>query len=431
MYLNLLKKRVVSSFDFLLSGRIFRSGMVTGTLLGLLIVAAVVVLHERGRGHLSHFKEKMDGSATPDISNGPRPGGADAIVLTRTIAAGTAKPEFSSVTLLPGLGAGVLQIDAYMPGNSGSSQSGTPLLSAPDVAAMAASPRPAPLAPDDLQGTFQLPWAGALTGILTPLGSRLAEKWMGQTFTVPVSPDQHGIAQGGLLAGTISADVTTGIVPDGSAVTATFQATDFGGHWPGATQTKVHVLLEGPHLELTVTATNSGNTPEPLGIGWIPRFVLPGNRADAVLKLPEADTLEQGEHGLPTGRIVPANPTLTRFMDKQGARLGNASFNSLLVQMRPAMFEDGPIAALSFPTAGYGLRVSVVSSSIRAMRVIADPAQHYLSLGAQTNYDDPLGREWDKGPVPELTTLAPGQSMEWKIKLEIFPLNPAPANSSP
>ncbi len=48
---------------------------------------------------------------------------------------------------------------------------------------------------------------------------------------------------------------------------------------------------------------------------------------------------------------------------------------------------------------------------------MAPAGANYVSLGMQTNYDDALGKEWNGDGI---VTLAPGQSLEWKVRLEIF-----------
>ena len=46
-----------------------------------------------------------------------------------------------------------------------------------------------------------------------------------------------------------------------------------------------------------------------------------------------------------------------------------------------------------------------------------------VSIDPQFNYVDPFGHEWPKGEDTGLVELRPGQSVQWKVRLEIFPLN--------
>jgi aldose 1-epimerase len=67
--------------------------------------------------------------------------------------------------------------------------------------------------------------------------------------------------------------------------------------------------------------------------------------------------------------------------------------------------------------------MTAVSSSIRELRVTTPSGADYVSLGMQTNYDDPLGKEWTGSETPSIDALLPGQAVEWKIRLEIFPIS--------
>src|SRR5437773_8141780 len=91
-----------------------RSGMVTPLMMVALIVILAAAYWEHGRGNLHKLKEKIR-TERPEAPT-YRPGGQDAIVLTRTRLMGDTSPEFTSVTLLPGRGMNVLQITAFVPG---------------------------------------------------------------------------------------------------------------------------------------------------------------------------------------------------------------------------------------------------------------------------------------------------------------------------
>src|ERR1700679_4095399 len=90
-----------------------RSGMLTGLAIWVLIVALATAYIEHGRGNLHKLELKI--VTERQDAPVPRPGGQEAIMLTRTRLAGGSAPEFLSVTLLPGRGMNVLQITAYLP----------------------------------------------------------------------------------------------------------------------------------------------------------------------------------------------------------------------------------------------------------------------------------------------------------------------------
>jgi hypothetical protein len=64
-----------------------------------------------------------------------------------------------------------------------------------------------------------------------------------------------------------------------------------------------------------------------------------------------------------------------------------------------------------------------MSSNIKAMRVYAPAGAQFISISPQFNYDDPFGREWAKEGDTGMVTLQPGQSVQWRIRLEIFSLS--------
>jgi hypothetical protein len=309
---------------------------------------------------------------------------------------------------------GIQQITIYLP-----SGEETTLLASPTVDAMAQGDHPV------MGGSFDLPWTGLFGGSTVSNGQETASTWQGRSFLVPITKGSNGVSASGMLAQSASEGTTPNIVPDGQSATASFEGTDFGGHWPGMTRTKVSILLEGSRMEFSVIATNVGTGSEPIGIGWHPRFAIPASQdpKKVIVRLPESTVEERGGARIfPTGKIIAARPAVSRFMGGDGATVGESALDDLLTEMKPALLEDGASAEIRFPSAGYGLRMRMVSSSIRAMRVMSAPAERVVSLGPQTNLDDPLGTEWANGSAG-MITLSPGQSAEWKVKLELFKLS--------
>ena len=77
-------------------------------------------------------------------------------------------------------------------------------------------------------------------------------------------------------------------MPDGGEAQATFHPGNFDGHWPSKTEITTTVVLSGRAIEMKIVARNTGNTAEPIGIGWHPRFaILNGHRGQMMLRLPE------------------------------------------------------------------------------------------------------------------------------------------------
>ncbi len=417
MYLNLLKRRVMS-----LWGSLFPRGLARSRWLPVLVIALFILvpgilwrMHQWGR--FSKLKRDLKTEiqpGTPAASTPGRPGGADPMVLTRKRTAGSDSPEFVSATLLPGLGMSVLQISAYLPGKGD-----TPLLMGPSIDALADGTVPPPAMVGDSHGAFEVPWGGTLNGTTSPLGTSLSTIWNGRAIEVPIDAAAlRDVAFGGVL-GSLAADNSgADNIPGGMEATAFFRGATEGDRWPSHTDVSVSVQMTGRTMNLTVQAKNTGDQAEPMGIGWEPRFSLQGShRASVQLLLPEGQRLEISDRGraVPTGKLLPGG----RF-DGHTAALGEAGVDETLTALKPSAGSTAPAAELLNPEAGYGLRITAGSETIRAVEVRSPADAPYVVLGMQTNLDDPFGKEWPEGQG--IATLQPGQTLEWRLRLEIFSL---------
>jgi hypothetical protein len=383
-------------------------------------------VHEKGKGHLTELKEQL-GAPQPVVEvEAAQPGGQAAIVLNRDQSPGAVVPEFLSATVLPGRGMNVLQITAFVPGRGA-----VPLLASPPLAEAAKAMSGAG---DDADGqasltngaAFEVPWAGRMTGAPLPGGMSVLANWHGRGLTLPLNwTDGSAVgAIGGLLLRRGASAATPSVMPDGGVAQASFAADDFDGHWASKTEVKATVLLSARTIDLTVVARNAGSEPEPMGIGWRPRFAIGGDREQVRLRVPSRMRAEtkDGLGGLPTGRLVPVERD---FSGPEGSALGPAGLNELYVGLRSGELSDGPVVELRDPAAGYGIRMTALSASIKAVRVVAAAKGNFVEIDPQTNYDDPLGREWGRDVDAGLVVLQPGESLQWKMRLELFPLTGA------
>lgn len=385
---------------------------------GVVILAPAVIyyLHVHARFH--QIKTEIKGPSTDPASMEPRPGGSEAIVLKRTETPGNNMPEFLSVTVLPGMGMDVLQITANLP-----RQGETALLAAPSVRQMADGSFDKDTE-TDLHGALEAPWAGSLHGLLSPLANAINTAWHGKSIEVPTNT-QAGMAAavGGLLM-LEQMDTTRATQADGSSVTGTVHGTTFGGRWPSSSDVTSTVQLGAHAVEITLTARNAGTEAEPMGLGWDPRFSIPGKDRSALeLKLPAGQMLEIADRVrmVPSGKTLAAAPELTRFQGRPAA-LGTGALNLREVHLKAGVMDQGPQVTLRDPAGEYELRMTVLSPTVRELQVSSPASTNYIALGAQTSLDDPLGRQWAGEEGGAITTLQPGQTLEWKVRLEILPL---------
>jgi galactose mutarotase-like enzyme len=361
--------------------------------------------------------------SAPDSTSAPRLliGGREPIVLNRPQSDGGLVPEFVSATLLPGRGMNLLQLTAYLPGTGV-----VPLLDSPSpdqinslLANAAADTNGAVTA--GFGGAFLLPLDSRTTGTLSADGQSITIPWHGRTLTLPVDiPGTPPIASNGLFNAQAASSVEVDALPDGEMATAVYEPGDFDGRWPSTTRVTVAIMLTRKDMTLTVTALNTGSDPEPMAIGWRPFFTIPsGHRGEMLLHLPAADRIQLGPGGLPTGHIQPVAGTPYDFTAIDGALLGAQPLDDSFVHLKNGgLMDNGPAAELRDRSAQYGLRIVPQSSNIKVFHVTAPTARPALSVTPQMSMDDPFSKQWQEDSG--VATLAPGDSIEWKVQLELF-----------
>jgi galactose mutarotase-like enzyme len=426
MYAKLWRHKLAETWHRACQTAVKRSGLLITVGVAVLLLLVAVGVRERGRGNLTKLKTEL-GVPKPVSYKAVaiQPGGQDPVVLQRAQMAGINSPEFVSATLLPGRGMNLLQIQAYLP------QKGTVnLLASPSLAdvakQMTGEGRDADgLASLSIGGAVETPWANRIWGV--PLNEGTVATWQGHSLHLPA---EGGISNGGLLLNRKADTVKTNVMPDGGQVQATYDAGDFDGHWISHTVITTTVQLNSRALEMNITAHNTGDEAEPFGIGWQPKFaVLSGDRSQATLKLPNALRVEVSDRrdGIPTGKLLPVNGTAYDFTQAGGTRLGKVNLNDSFVQLKAGLLDNGPIVELRDPKSNYGLRITILSPTINAVHVNAPTDSPFVSIDPQFNYDDPFGHEWPKSEDTGMVVLQPGETAQWKIRLEIFSLD---ANAS-
>ena len=427
IYLEMAQRWFASLFLRVWRRGVMRSGMVTGLILAVLAGGLSLAYRERGRGKIVRLKAKI--ATDREDAPAPRLGGQEAIVLTRIRLTGGSMPEFLSATLLPGRGMNVLQIGAYIPGKGEVN-----LLASPTIESAASAMSGKGEDADGMQslamgGAFEVPWAGPLRGVASQETGRVSTDWRGHTMTLPGGAG--GVAGGGLMLAEGADSAETTALPDGGQAQAVFHAKDFGAHWPSKTDVTVTVLLGSQWIEITVMARNMGDVAEPVGIGWHPRFaIFDGNREQLRLHLPaeKREEVRDRARGLPTGVLLPVAGTAYDFTMRGGVPLGKMELADNFTGLRRELLDNSAIVELSDPTNDYGLRMTALSPTINAFRVDAPADAEYVSIGPQFNLDDPLGMEWGKDEDTGMVVLQPGQTTQWKVRLELYSLagNPIP-----
>jgi len=397
-------------------------GWLTPSLVGLLSLALLAAAYERGHGNLEKLKTRVNPQPPPEVLP-TGPGGQDPIRLSRSATSIGKGIELISATFLPGRGMNVFQITALIPGHGE-----VPLLVSP----MLASATGILNGQDDdangsasttLGGAVLLPWAQRLSGTSTSTQGTLSTNWNGKRLSFPAENPGSNMSVEGLLLSRAADSVKSDVLPDGQSVIAVFHAGDFSGNWLSTIDVTVEAQLTAHDLDLTVTAQNTGQQPAPFGVGWHPFFAIPsGDRSNALLSLPSQTIMEVNKQsGKPTGRMVSVTGKDGDLSKSGGTKLGltpiGATYTSLLSGVA-----SGPVAELSDPSYNYRLSVIPLTPDITSLRVIAPGDKPWVSIGPNTNLDDPFGPEWDSPENAGMITLAPGATLRWKVRIEISQL---------
>ena len=350
-------------------------------------------------------------------------GGLKIVTLTRT-ATSTTKPEFTSVTVLPGRGMEVLQITANFPGKGS-----VDVLASPDLAGAKKM-----LDVDDdangdlgyrLGAAFLVPYPNRIRVKLSADGKTLTTEWEGHSITLPANnigslPTAERHAMHGLILKAKTDNVAVQKVPGGEEVSGVIHAGDFGGHWLSKTQLVVTIRLTAEAVDATIEARNVGAEDEPIAIAWHPYFNLPsGDRTQVRVRIPASTIAEVDgyDNVFPTGKILPVAGTRFDLRGVGGTPLGTNFFDDNWNHID--WVNHAATVQVIDPAAHYGVEIVGLSPEIKAIQMFAPPTKQFVAIEHQYNFGDPFGKEWgstDTGMV----TLKPGQSTKWHVRLHVF-----------
>ena len=364
-------------------------------------------------------------SAPRNDNKTPLIGGQPAVTLTRLKTGDGSKPEFLSAVVLPGRGMNLFQITAFLPGKGE-----IPLLYSPSIEE-AANILGGPGDPYGTKsftfgGAFLVPFANRIIGPLSNGGKTVSFEWQGHPFTLDANwkgkkPEAVPHAIHGLILASKTDDVKQTAAGDTKTVSGVIHNGNFSEPWFSKTDVSISVSLSGDAVIATVEAKNVGDKPEPVGIAWHPYFNLPsGDRKQGRLHVAGDQRAEVNNYDdvFPTGKLLPSQGTPYDFTAKGGKALGDLFLDDNWTNLKKDS-EGNSYSEIIDPAAKYGLRIVALSRHINTVQVYSPLDRKFIALEPQFNYNDPFGKEWgnrDTGMV----TLLPGQSVTWKVKLELF-----------
>jgi aldose 1-epimerase len=399
-----------------------RSGVLTVVVIACVLIGLTIALRAHQQGNFHKLKIKANIDTEHRDARVPLPGGQEPIVLLRSQMAGDTTPQFLSATLLPGRGMNVLQITAFIPGRGEVNLLASPTIEGAEAVMTGSGADTGGKASLTMGGAFGVPWAGDLG---PGAGNGEGTEWNAQPIP-PIATKAGGsglVLDDGLLLAAAADTSDSGALPDGGTAQAMFHEGSYGGRWTSKTDVSVNALLSSRAIELTVVATNVGDVTEPVGIGWSPRFAVSGaDHAQTRLHLPAESRIEVRDRArnLPTGKLVPLAGGQNDFSVSGGASLSGAGIDEYYTDLQQKLLDNGPATDLINRAGGYGLRLTAMSPKMRAIHVVAPAQGNFISIDPQYNLPDPFGKEWNGDTNSGMVMLAPGQTTEWKVRLEIY-----------
>jgi galactose mutarotase-like enzyme len=332
-------------------------------------------------------------------------------------------PRFLHGTVLPGRGMNLLQIRAFVPGLGEIDVLRSPSL---DEAAEQLNG-----GPGDFMGVHSfrfggailLPFANRIRGRLVPGTREIETRILDRDVRLPAdwqgkNPGAEKCAMHGLILAS-KMDIAQ---VSGDYVRATLDAGDFNRYWLSETRIQIEIRLHSTAVEMRVSARNTGTSLLPVGIGWHPYFALPsGKREQARLHLPARTRalVNNYDDVFPTGRIESVAGTPYDFTAPDGAPLGQQYLDDSFVDLAKAA--NGHTEAEIFdPAARYGVRLTALSSDVRALQVYSPPGQPFVVVEPQFNWSDPFSSVWPRDLDTGMVILAPGQEVTWGVRVELF-----------
>ena len=349
-------------------------------------------------------------------------GGEKLVTLTRKPVS-TTKPEFTSVTVMPGRGMELLSITANFPGKGNVDvlythppEQAEQMLDKQDTAFGDLGYR--------LGAAFLFPYPNRIVGKLSADGKTVTATWNGRDITLPANnsgPPPNGIkhAMHGLILKAKAQDIRVADLPGGQQVTGVIHCGDFNGQWFSKTDLVITITLTAEAVDATVVAHNVGGKDEPVSIGWHPYFNLPsGDRTQVRVQIPGSMRALVNDYGnvFPTGKLVPASGQYD-LQVQGGVALGKNFYDDNWSHLT---WKGGAVTVKVIdPAAKYGVAIEGLSPEIKTLQMYAPPTHQFVAIEHQYNFADPFGKEWN-GMDTGMVTLKPGESTKWHVRLKVF-----------
>lgn len=339
-------------------------------------------------------------------------------------------PQFLGMTILPGRGMNVFQINAYFPGLGTFHVLHAPTL---EVANTQYYGTASDQYGDDsfaFGGAFLVPYPNRIIGKVSPDGKTITTYWQGHKIVLPANwhnsahPSQGKNAMHGLILKENASNVQVQTTPQGQVVTSEMKDA-FGGQWLSKTDLNFRIALTADAVDAQIRATNVGAEAEPISMAWHPYLSIPsGQHAQARLHVPATmrALVNNYQDVFPTGKLAPVKGTRWDFSAAGGAPLDDGYLDDNWSHLE---WKDGKlVVSLSDPASNYKISEVGLSPEIHTIQVYSPPGAKFAVIEEQFNFADPFGKEWH-GMDTGMAILKPGQSVTWHVQLRMSELHPS------
>lgn len=398
--------------------------------LSLLLLAVMLVACNKSSSAAKPAAAKQEAPVTI--------GGQPVVTLTRKLNVGNGtkpqdgtRPQFVEAVVAPGSGMNLLKLTAFVPGMGQVDLIKTGNL--PDIKKFLEDPQ------DEfgynnfkVGSAILVPWANRIRGKLLPDGKHIESNVAGKKLILPggfsgKNPGAEKHAIHGLILKSAFQDVAHQDGAAESTLSGNLHAGDFGVKWPSQTDVSVQTVLKDDSFEVIVVAKNVGNEVLPMGIAAHPYYMFPsGDRKQAKLQLPPSERAPVNNYDdvFPTGKIVPVKGTEYDFTAPGGKALGELFLDDNFPN--PKRDANGNVVVeITDPAAKYGLRITSPSPEVSAIQIYAPVDKPFIAIEPQFNLNDPFIKAW--GKKNGMVMLKPGESVTWRMKLELFIPGAAPS----
>lgn len=354
--------------------------------------------------------------------------GGQPVVELRAPLSSKEKTKIIAAHIIPGRGMNIYQLKTYLPGRGEFDMFyAPPFEKAPEVFDYSI---------DDFMGNkshsmggaILIPYPNRIRGKLLADGKSIETKINGKKVILPANWSSAGntkgekVAMHGLILKRSMNEVTIRSDSSKAQVTGILNAGDFDGRWIGQSKLTTTCILSDNNFSFTATIENVGNESLPVAVGWHPYFQFPSKKRDQIrLHVPARSMVPVNnyEDVFPIGEIIPVNCTKYDLRESSGVPLKNIFFDDSFTDLEKDE-ENNSITEMIDPAANYGVRI-YANDVVRTIQIYAPPEKNFVAIEPQFNLTDPFNENiWGKNANKGMAILEPGQSVVYKVKIELF-----------